>query len=226
MEAQPFAPARAVAFDGERSRHHQTEESAGSALEGTDWRITSLSNAKRCAAQGGALDHVGTSCTRARSLFSMAAEPGLSHVLPWLDRTDLRQIRRVCNQLSEYIRERYLSLGFRMRGVWQDPAPEDANNILACWNRTRKSQATKGAVMVLATLWTTRHDSQELHTCSAQLRWAITPQSQHRTDVLMKFWVSCESGTHLQSGSAPRTLSEQQLSHIHCPGWMTNNSIT
>ena len=37
--------------------------------------------------------------------------------------------------LSEYTLLWYLSLAPRQRGVWQDPAPEDANNILAHWNK-------------------------------------------------------------------------------------------
>ena len=53
---------------------------------------------------------------------------------------------------------------------------EDANNILARWNKKQKAFGTRGPVMALATLWTSRRDTPKLEICSAQLRWAIIPQ--------------------------------------------------
>ena len=86
-----------------------------------------LSKAARCAAQEGASWRVGTSRLSTQSIVRKTAEPGLCHVLPLLDRSELRQIRRVCNHLSECIHLRDLSLGSPQRRVWLDPALENAN---------------------------------------------------------------------------------------------------
>ena len=66
---------------------------------------TSRSQAMVCATQensgpgnctGGASKRVGTSCHSAQRIFSKTVEPGLCHVLFWLDWSALRQIQRVC----------------------------------------------------------------------------------------------------------------------------------
>ena len=44
------------------------------------------------------------------------------------------------------------------------------------WNKKQKAQATRGAVIVLAALWTDRRDTQKVDICSSQLRRAIILQ--------------------------------------------------
>ena len=68
---------------------------------------------------------------------------GLCHALSWLDWSGLRQILWICDHLSGYIPLRYLSLALRQRGVWRNPAPEDANNILSYWNKKTESVRLK-----------------------------------------------------------------------------------
>ena len=66
--------------------------------------------------------------------------------LGWTGQKELRQIQRVCNHISEYTHLRCLSLAWRQRGVWRNPAPEDAKNILAQRNNKQKAQASRGVV--------------------------------------------------------------------------------
>ena len=63
-----------------------------------------------------------------QSIFNMAAEQGFCFVLPWLEKSDLHRIRMAS---PEDIQQWQHSLACPLRGVWRDPAPEDANNILA-----------------------------------------------------------------------------------------------
>ena len=51
-----------------------------------------------------------------------------------------------------------------------------AGSVAAHWNKKQKAQAGRGAVTLLATLWTPRRDTQLLEICSAQLRTAIVLQ--------------------------------------------------
>ena len=117
-----------------------------------------------------------TSRNSIQSIFSKTAEPGLC--MCWLgwtgqnfDRSDGSAIPRRIHFCA--ISFAGISTARSVAGL----APEDANNILAYWNNKQKAQATRGAVMVLATLWTTRRDTQKLEICSAQLRRDIIPQS-------------------------------------------------
>ena len=137
-------------------------------------------------------------------------------LLLWLTWSELRQIRRVCHHLSEYIHLWYLSLASRQRGVWQDPAPGSKNRMLMLqedpsWYSPRCGQSG---------------DTQKVGKCSSQLRRAIKPQPWDFAVDYHEVLVSFESGRHLQNSSVIRTRSEQQLSRTRCPGWMTNNSTT
>ena len=113
--------------------------------------------------QDGSSRRVGTSHHSTQSIFSNIAEPGLCHVLPWLDWSELRQIQRFFNHLSEHIRLWCLSLASRQR--------QKANHILTYWNKKQRAQASRGADRVLAKLLTTRRDTHQLEMCCAQLRW-------------------------------------------------------
>ena len=55
------------------------------------------------AAQGGASRRVGPCRHTRRRIFQTARHPVSCHVLSWLDWSELRQIRMVCNHLPEYI---------------------------------------------------------------------------------------------------------------------------
>ena len=66
-----------------------------------------------------------------------------SYVLPWLDWSELRQVRMACDHLPENVHHRQLSLSCRHRRVWRDLAPEDANDILAHWNKKTESASNK-----------------------------------------------------------------------------------
>ena len=116
------------------------------------------------------------------------------------------------------------------RGSGQDPALKGANNSLAHLNKKQKTQATRGAVMVLAALWTDR-DTQKVDMCSSQLRRAIILQPW---DCAVDY---CEVLGLLREWHAPTTqrrdpnpkrttalahtlpwLDDEHLYHLHAAG--------
>ena len=123
---------------------HDDPEHQASTDEAKPQRVASIpSKAARCAAQEGASWRVGTSRISTQSIFRKTEEPGLCHVLPLLDWSELRQIRRVCNHLSECIHLRDLSLGSPQRRVWLDQALENAINIKARCKKKKESSSYK-----------------------------------------------------------------------------------
>ena len=70
-----------------------------------------------CAAQEGAGGRVRPCRHSKQSIFSKAAEPGLCHLLPLLDRSDLHQLQMTIHIHPVYIQQRHLSLACRLRGA-------------------------------------------------------------------------------------------------------------
>ena len=109
-------------------------------------------------------------------IIRMATHPAFCvHVLPWLDRSEFRQIRMACNHLPQNSGSSRWS---KDRETWHEKMQ------IASWRtgaKKQKTYATRGAIMVLATMMTARRDTQRLDTCSAHLRRTIIPQPRDCT---------------------------------------------